>query len=223
MISPPISGSAFLELPGEIRDRIYTYAIPQAEWKIFGAEYLDDVDLAGGIGDATSFYFPVRGDLSLMIVCKQIRREILPLVYHRTAFHLGDMDDFVRLAVSVGAVGRQNIESLGFAWQSRNDMEASTENEPGIGGPYSKLPTLHAERCVQLLWQLKSLSFLRLLFPEDLVSDKTDDELKVDPGINGLFSIRGIQKVEIRNKDGKSLENHSVLRELQEKMKSSND
>lgn len=124
-----------------------------------------------------------------MIVSKQIRREILPLVYRRTAFHLGDMDDFVRLAFSVGEVGRQNIESLGFAWQSRSDMEASTENEPDIGDPYSKLPILHAERCVQLLRQLKRLRFLRLLFPGDLVSDKADDELKADPGIDGLFSI----------------------------------
>ncbi|PLB46082.1 hypothetical protein P170DRAFT_390553, partial [Aspergillus steynii IBT 23096] len=216
----PVAGAAFLKLPRELRDRIYTYAIPRQEWKVVNADYLGGVNLAGGLGDPTGFYFPLRIGLSLINLNRQIRTEALPLVHRRTMFRLGDMDDFIKLAITVGEVGRENIESLEFAWQSRSDIEATVENEPDIEDPYGKPPTLHAVRCVQLLRQLKRLRFLRLIFPDDLVSNKTDDEIKLNPGIQGLFSIRGIQTVEVRNEHSVSLEKVDVLRDLRQRMES---
>ncbi|KAK1140901.1 hypothetical protein N8T08_009774 [Aspergillus melleus] len=140
----PRSGLGFLRLPRELRDRIYSYAIPPDEWKVVNADYLGGVNLSRGIGDPTGFYYPLRDGVSLLKVSRQIRAETLPLIYRSTKFRLGDMDDFIKLAISVGEIGRQNIESLEFLWQSRSDMEATTDNEPDIEDPYSKLPTLHA-------------------------------------------------------------------------------
>ena len=37
------------------------------------------------------------------------------LAYHRTVFHLDDMDDLIKRLIAVSDIGRDNIESLELA------------------------------------------------------------------------------------------------------------
>ena len=59
-----------------------------------------------------------------------MRQEALPLAYQRTVFHMDDMDDFVKLLIAVGDIGRDNIESVELAWQSRTDSECQWTEVP---------------------------------------------------------------------------------------------
>merc|ERR1711939_1302572 len=111
----------FNKLPKELRDKIYLFALPIEEWSIGDVDSSNELDFAGGIGDLTGFYFPL-SSLAMLRVNKQMRQEALPLAYRRTVFHLDDMDDLIRLLIAVGDIGRDNIESLELAWQSRADF-----------------------------------------------------------------------------------------------------
>ena len=57
-----------------------------------------------------------------------MRQKALPLAYRRTIFHLNDMDELIKLLLAVGRIGRDNIESLGLAWESRADSEFKFES-----------------------------------------------------------------------------------------------
>jgi hypothetical protein len=43
---------------------------------------------------------------------------------------MDDMDDFVKLLIAVGDIGRDNIESVELAWQSRTDSECQWTEVP---------------------------------------------------------------------------------------------
>ena len=111
----------------------------------------------------------------MLRVNKQMCQEALPLAYRRTVFHLDDLDDLSKLLIAIGDIGRDNIESLELAWQSRTDFECQWA-EALVPNEYSlTLPTLHVAKCVQLLKQCKSLRFLRLCFERDLVLGMSPD------------------------------------------------
>ncbi|KAF4622741.1 hypothetical protein G7Y89_g14288 [Cudoniella acicularis] len=190
-------GPMLSKLPKELRDKIYIFALPKAEWKVGGADTPGKLNFVRGTGDPSGFYFLFREDFTLLRVNKQIRQEALPLTYRRTVFHLDDIDDVIKLLIAVGDVGRDNIESLELAWQSRSDFECQWAEAP-VPNEYSlTLPTLHVRKCVQLLSQCKNLKFLRLYFEREVIRGMSPDTYKSDPSIGELCSVRGIERVEI--------------------------
>jgi hypothetical protein len=213
----------FFKLPREIRDKIYTFALPKGEWKIRDVNNSDEFNFAGGIGDPSGFYFPLSKDISILRVNRQMRQEALPLAYRRTLFHLDDMDDLIKLLIAVGEIGRANIESLELAWESRADSECKWDENPDSVEHVLTLPTLHVVKCVQLLKQCKILRFLRLYFESDVILNISRDAYKVDPGIRELCSIRGIETVEIWDLGYRPLEQCGFVKWLKEEMESSGE
>ena len=77
--------------------------------------------------------------------------------------------------------------------------------------------------CVQLLMQCKSLKFLRLYFESDLIQNISPDTFKADPGIRGLRSVRGIERVEIWNLGYEPLGLYGPVKWLKEEMETSDE
>ncbi len=180
----------------------------------------DGLNFTGSIGDPSGFYFPLSSKLSVLRVDRQIRQEALPLAYRRTVFHLDDMDDFIKLLIAVGKIGRDNIESLELTWESRADSELKWDKAPDSDDLFLTLPTLHAAKCVQLLKQCKRLEFLRLYFESDLISNISSDAFKTHPGIRGLCSVRGIKRVQIWDLGHEPIEQHGLAKWLKGEMES---
>ncbi len=208
----------FFNLPTEIRIKIYSFALSKGKWNIRNVDHFDRVTFAGGIGDPSGFYFPLSKDLVVHRVNRQMRQEALPLVYQSTVFHLDDMNDLIKLLVAVGQTGRDNIESLEFPWESRTDMECKWDEAPDSEDHFLTLPTLHVTECVQLLKQCKRLRFLRLYFESELILEMGLDAFKADPGIQGLCSVRGIERVEIWSLGYEPLEQCCLAKWLKEEM-----
>lgn len=103
------------------------------------------------------------------------------------------MDDFIKFALSIGRIGRSNVESLELFWYSSSEMEATSNPKD----TRLQLPSLHVSRCTQLLKQLKRLKHFRLIFDTECLSSTPDGNFKLDPGIQELSSMRGLQSVEI--------------------------
>jgi len=202
------------KLPRELRNKIYIFALPRGKWHKKDVSNFIRLSFTGGIGDPSGLYFPLSKDLTILRVDRQMRREALPLAYRRTVFQLDDMDDLIKLLMVVGKVGRENIESLELAWESRADAECKWEETPDSEDPYLRLPTLHVVKCVQLLKQCKRLTSLRLYFDRDLILEICPDIYETDPGIRGLCSIRGIKRVEIWGLDHEPLEQYGLVKYL---------
>lgn len=213
----------FFRLPREVRDKIYTFALPMGRWQIGDVENYDVSNFTGSIGDSSGFYFPLSSELTVLRVGRQIRQETLPLAYRRTVFHLNDMDNLVKLLIAVGRVGRDNIESLELTWGSRADSESKWDEARDSDDLPLALPALHAVKCVQLLKQCKRLKFLRLYFESDLITDISPDAFKSDPGIRELCSIRGIERVQIWELGDEPIEQHGVVKWLKGEMESSGE
>lgn len=150
-----------------------------------------------------------------------MRQESLPLVYHRTFFQLDDMDDLIKLLIAVGQTGRQNVESVEFPWGSRADSECKWVEFPDSDHHFLTLPTLHVAKCVKLLEQCKRLRFLRILFERELILSMPFSSFKADPGIQGLCSLRGIEKVEIWSLGNEPLEQLYLAKWLKENIEGS--
>ena len=212
-------GQIFSQLPKEIRRRIYYLAIPKGEWSTADVDSLTS-NFPKGIGDLSGFYFPL-SSLGVLGVNKEMRQEALPLAYRSTMFRLDDMDDLIKLLIAVGDTGRNNIESLEFAWQSKTDFELQWTEARNPSEHSLTLPVLHVAKCIQLLNQCKNLKFLRLFFDSDLISRNSPEAYKKDPGIHGLCSIRGIERLEIYDLAFEPLDNPLFVRWLQETIQSS--
>ncbi len=207
------------KLPRELRDKIYAFALPKRKWIIEDADNFNKLNLTGGIGDPSGFYFPLSKDLTILRLDRQTRLEALPLAYHRTVFQLDDIDDLIKLLIVVGKVGRENLKSLEFAWESRAGSECMWDEASDSEDPCLRLPTLHTVKCVQLLKQCKRLTSLRLYFDRDLILRTCPDVYKADLGIRGLCSIRG-KRLEICGMDHKPLEQHGLVKYLKKEMES---
>ncbi|KAK2052807.1 hypothetical protein LY76DRAFT_582861 [Colletotrichum caudatum] len=190
------NGNLF-SLPREVRDRIYALAIPQSEWQIADVDQFDRNIFAGALGDPTGYYYPLSKDLTLLRVSKDIRDEALPLAYRKMIFRLDDLDDLVKLLLAIGNIGRDNIQSVIFPWESRSDLEERWKECRDFDGLSGALPKLHTSKCAQLLRQCKRLRFMRLQFQEDFLATIPPLVFKTDPGIQGLLHLPRIQKVEI--------------------------
>jgi len=129
------AASLLFNLPGEVRERIYTSAIPKVECKIVGLDDLDRVCLAEAIGVPSGLYFPSRNDLAILRVIRQVRQESLLLAYRRAFSRLDDMD-IIKLLTAVGRTGRENSESFQFRLFESELMQRkplrSFKADPGI-------------------------------------------------------------------------------------------
>ncbi|KAH8723319.1 hypothetical protein GQ44DRAFT_317410 [Phaeosphaeriaceae sp. PMI808] len=57
---------AFFKLPREIRDMVYTFALPHGKWGIQNLGNFDRFRLTAAIGDPTGFYFPLGNNLGIL-------------------------------------------------------------------------------------------------------------------------------------------------------------
>lgn len=175
------------------------------------------------MGDLSVFFFPFKNELNVLHINRQMRREALPLAYRRTVFRFGDIDDFIRIGVSIGRIGRDNIESLEFAWESKADSIHSYQYKLQTEDSHPRLPCLHVQKCIELLEHFKRLKYLYLYFIEDLILNISFDDFKIDQGIRGLCSLSPIDNVEIRSQDGWLLDEYKAARWLKETMESPED
>ncbi|RJE25382.1 hypothetical protein PHISCL_02273 [Aspergillus sclerotialis] len=210
--------SKFFMLPRELRDLIYTYAVSKRGCRIIGPDERSDehlgINLARGIGDPSGFFFPLRNDLNVLQVNEQMRNEALSLAYRETAFYLGDIDDFIRFAVSIGRIGRDNVETLNFSWMSRADDSGAEGDDSEAEDLYPRLPRLHVERCVNLLKLCKKLKYLCISFESEVLSNTSFDDFKHDPGMCGLCSIVWLNNIEIWSLSGEPLDEYEAIRWL---------
>ncbi|KAK2759915.1 hypothetical protein FQN54_002650 [Arachnomyces sp. PD_36] len=187
----------FFRLPIELRNMIYTFAIPKAILVITDTWRFSEFSFARGIGDPSGFYSPLRKDLALLRVNRQMRQEALPFAYRRTDFHLDVIEEFITFAISIGKIGRDNIESLKFVWETRSDEESRYVEHEGSEMYLIKLPSLHISECVQLLKQCKRLKTLTLFIETNVASYRSLENFKADPSIRELSSVQGIGRVKL--------------------------
>jgi hypothetical protein len=157
------------KLPKELRERIYYFG----------------------------FYYPM-SSLGLLRVNRLVREEVLPVAYSKTTFRMEDIDDVVKLLIAIGETGRNNIKSLEFRWQSKSDLECQPAQSGTTECPFA-LPTLHVTTCIRLLEQCKSIKFICILFDNVIFSDINSRDYKSVAGIRELSSIRGIERLDIRD------------------------
>ncbi|KAL8790644.1 MAG: hypothetical protein Q9213_000492 [Squamulea squamosa] len=224
--SSPVS-SFFGKLPRELRDRIYDFALPRQRWALDeDVSIVTELDLLGSI------------EPGILTVNHQMREEALPLAYRKTRFQVGDIDDLIKLLLAIGRVGRENIESLEFCWQSKAEFDFTRDEAPGIvrredidlskttldgmelEDPFFSLPVVHVETCLQLLKQCGRLADIRLILEKKLIEVMNPEAFKIQGGIRGLSSIRGLKRVEIWSYDQEPLEQEGVARWLKEQMES---
>lgn len=103
---------AFFKLPREIRETIYTFALPKGEWSMPDIDQFEQDNLPRGLGDPSGFYYPLSKHLTVLRVNRQMRKEALPFAYRSTSFRVDDLDDVIKLLMAVGRVGCDNIELL---------------------------------------------------------------------------------------------------------------
>lgn len=217
------SSSVFFRLPRELRDRVYMFCIPDCEWKIADVDIFNSTTFVEAMGDPTGFYFPLHNHLSVLLINKQIRQEALPIAYRRTFFRLDDIDDFIKVAISIGQIGRANIESVQFSWESRSDLYHGKHEYSEPDDNQSQLPALHVSRCVQLLKKCHRLAFLRIYFERHVLSNMSFADFQANTGIRELSSIRGIHRVQIESAFCEPLDDCELLKWLKRKLESTGD
>ena len=195
---------------------IYDFVIPPGQIMQYERTERQRDAFCASLGDPTGFYFPLRKDLTFLQVNRQMRQETLPLYYRKTSFHLMDIDTLIQFLVASGSVGRRNIQSLSFAWDTVADMDWQQEHVLWAGDVALALPLLHASRCVKLLRQCKRLTHLRLLFDSRVLSLATLDMYKSNMGIQELCSLPSIEKVEVCSLDGQPQQNCTLARLLKD-------
>ncbi|KAK1975310.1 hypothetical protein LZ30DRAFT_605947 [Colletotrichum cereale] len=191
------SNGTLFRLPREVRDQIYSLAIPQGVWEMDECGHFDRNSFPGALGDPTEYYYPLARDIALLRVSKNIREEALPLAYRHTLFRLHDLDDLLKLLMAVGKVGRDNIQSIQFPWESKSESEERWKDCSDPNGLCGTLPRLHVSKCAQLLRQCRRLRLMRLQFQEELFTTVSLSDFQADPGIRGLLDLPKIRKVEI--------------------------
>ncbi|KAH8729189.1 hypothetical protein BGZ61DRAFT_529436 [Ilyonectria robusta] len=193
----PHNDSPFLRLPRELRDKIYSFALPQKDLGIHPYRAFRRLVFLASVGDPSGFFFKLGDEPGILKVSRQIRQEALPFAYRNTHFYLDDVDDVVKFLVAIGHVGRSNITSLQFPWESLNDVWAKEEQLAYGNVSDPVLPFLHPLRCVQLLKECPRLRFLQISFDPCVFEYKSVDEFMADPGIASLSTLRGIRTLKM--------------------------
>lgn len=194
--------------------------IPNGQWQLGDGDAFNSTTFVGALGDPSGFYFPLNIDLNILRVNKQIRQEALSIAYRRTFFRLDHIDDFVKVALSIGEIGRANLQSVEFSWESRSDLHHRMDQNSDIEDDQLQLPTLHVSRCVQLLRECHRLQFLRLCFEPDLIASISPSDFRADPGIRKLSSIHGIQRIELVDTICEPLDHYEHVKWLKQELES---
>ncbi|KAI8725459.1 hypothetical protein NCS52_00117000 [Fusarium sp. LHS14.1] len=113
------SDSPFLNMPRELRENIYRFALPPRELGIKDIDAFERQCFPIAVGDPSGYFFQVGQEPAILGVNKQIRQEALPFAYRSTTFCLDDLDDAVKVLVGVGQIGRDNMTSLQFHGRAR--------------------------------------------------------------------------------------------------------
>lgn len=230
----------FSKLPRELRDKVYNFIFPRKHCSMDEeVGRFTELDLLGSLGDPSGFYFPLATGSGLLLVNQRMREEALPVAYRMTAFELEDIDELIKLLLAVGQIGRENIVSLAFGWQSNSENDFTWDEAPGkirredidptkvdfegseFQDPYLTLPVIHVQICLQLLRQCGRLTDLRLSFEKELVDIIDPDAFKANVGIRGLTSLRGLKRVTIQSFEHEPLDHkEGVVRWLKEQLES---
>ncbi|KIW21980.1 uncharacterized protein PV07_12619 [Cladophialophora immunda] len=208
-------GPVFSRLSAETRLQIYNLAMPRGQWRTVLVD-CPKSQFPGTIGDPSGFYFPL-SHLGVLTANKQMRREALPLAYRSTRFQVDHLDDLVQLLIGIGDIGRANIGSLEFDWQSRADVESQQTEAPTPAESSPTLPITHVTSCIQLLGQCHNLKSVRLHFDPDLISRIPPKIYQADPGLSGLRSIR-IERLEVYDLGDEPLAQREFVGWLQERL-----
>ncbi|KAL4918662.1 hypothetical protein BDW62DRAFT_60661 [Aspergillus aurantiobrunneus] len=181
---PHCRGFGAVGSPREIRDALYTYAIPRATLQYTSSGFVG-LALSRAIADPSGFYYPFRSDLGLLAVNKQVREEALGIAYRKSFVQLEDMDDFIVFAISIGKIGQGNVESMSFTWESKSDPSSTGGVWDSDSDPI-KLPVLHTTRYIQLSEHFRRLGYLRLSFDDYIISKLSTSDFQNDAGIQTL-------------------------------------
>ena len=206
------SWSALLSLPPELRESVYRHVLGDRSWHITEPKSWRLQTFCRALGDLSGFYFPFGNADALLQVSRQIRREALPLAYRRIAIHADDIDGATALLMAIGHIGRDNVTSFHFGWESYADTQLNwAEAKPEIvESVYLTWPRLHVPICVCLLKQCRRLISLSLVFNDSITTDMPSSEFQSDPGIKQVCSLRNIQSLTIVNPVGEELEDHTA-------------
>lgn len=194
----------FDKLPRGLRDTIYDFVFPQQYWSMDeDVSRITDLDLLGSMSDLSGFYFPLAPESGILAVNQQMREEALRWAYRSTSFELDGIDDVVKLLLGISEIGRDNVRSLAFGWQSSSESDFERHEAPGkvtvegtvIKDLFLTLPVIHVDTCMQLLKQCGRLTHLRLNFEKELIDNLEPRAFKATAGIRKLSSLRGLGKV----------------------------
>lgn len=171
-----------LTLPREIRDMIYMFALPEKIQMTVWDNANEEIStlFLRGIGDPAGVFLnpPTQEEVSLLGVNNQIRSEVLHEVIRRCHFRVVHRQ-VIQLLLSIGRLGRENIESLEIKW-AELEMDSDVDQYPAVH---------HQVRYIELLRQCKRLRCLRLIFPSPSQPNPNfPDELNGDPTVSALIS-----------------------------------
>lgn len=205
-------------LPLEIRENIYGYVLGDRCWRIAEPKSWRPHTFCLALGDPSGFYFPFGEADTLLRVNKQLRREALPVAYRGTTIHAVDIDGATALLMAVGRVGRENITSFQFGWDSYADTQINWSKPEISENIHLTLPRLHVPTCIHLLKQCQRLANLSLLFNNFIMTDLPLSDFQSDPGIKLCCSIQNIKRLDIVDPAGEPLEDEVVARWLKQEM-----
>jgi hypothetical protein len=215
--------SKLLSLPQEVRDLIYGFVNQAGKRDVKVRKH----DFCRAIGDPRGVYFAFGCDSALLRVNWQIRNEFLTFAYRNVKFCLADVDTATQFLMMIGEIGRDNVTSIEFGWESPIDeanrwresqMDPSANYLPHRLAEDWILPSIHADKCVKLLQSCGRLKHLVLIFDTYMVLRIPQTTFQNHPGILSLVSIGGLVEVEIRDLDKRSLDNNSVAKWLKERL-----
>jgi hypothetical protein len=204
---PGTSIGALAKLPPEIREKIFSFALPLGTWEITNTEESLPIFL-GSLGSCSNFFYPLAGQLGILSVNQQVRQESLPLAFRRTLFRFDDMDELIKFLLSIGRSGRENIETLDFPWTSVSETSERWALFPGRDVTL-QLPSLHVARCITLLSQCCRLRLLRIQMQAALLDSLPIQDFQGDPGIKSLSSLQPIKEVVIYDPFDENVGDHN--------------
>ena len=152
-----------------------------------------------------------------------MRQETLSPSYRKTRFRLADIDHLIQFLVATGSIGRANVESLEFYWESAADLD--TDQATGVNFDIKSLalPHIHVPRCVQLLKQCARLKYLRVYFDDFLLLEAPPETYINDPGIRELCSLQGLEKVQVYGLSDDPIEDCPLAQLLKGSIEASRD
>jgi hypothetical protein len=200
-LTPSSGRSPLLRLPQEIRERIFTLCIPEAEAQYTSRNQGNPISTATfptSLGDPSGFYFPIHtsSSIGLLGVSRQLRSETLPLAYSATSFQFGDIDDAIKGLLAIGTIGRAAVRRISLSWTSQADAGIPSADSPTNSPNGTKLPWLHTELCVRLLKECRRLEFLQIRLEEAALKGTGLATFCADGGVRALTTVR-VREVQV--------------------------